>query len=106
MIKAVLFDFGQTLVDSSHGFRTAEKESQIKIFQDHDMESWEEFLENYRQIRKGFHENSIFSRRVVWEAVHKHYCLHPNPKHLEKWERDYWEIVSLALQFFRKLKAH
>jgi FMN phosphatase YigB (HAD superfamily) len=29
MIKAILFDFGQTLVDSSNGFRAAEKEAQV-----------------------------------------------------------------------------
>jgi phosphoglycolate phosphatase-like HAD superfamily hydrolase len=28
MIKAVIFDFGQTLVDSAGGFRKAEKEAQ------------------------------------------------------------------------------
>jgi HAD superfamily hydrolase (TIGR01549 family) len=100
MIKALLFDFGQTLVDSSCGFRSAEKESQEKIFRDHDMESWEEFLANYRQIRKNFHENSIFSRRVVWEAVHRHHCRHPNPQRLEKWERDYWKIVESGTSVF------
>ncbi len=34
MIKAILFDFGQTLVDSSDGFRQAEKDAQAVIFQD------------------------------------------------------------------------
>jgi len=32
MIKAILFDFGQTLVDSTKSFREAEKEAQVKIF--------------------------------------------------------------------------
>ena len=32
MIEVILFDFGQTLVDSSEGFRTAERDAQSKIF--------------------------------------------------------------------------
>ena len=32
MIKAVIFDFGQTLVDSAEGFRSAEKQVEKKIF--------------------------------------------------------------------------
>ena len=32
MIKAVIFDFGQTLVNSADGFRTAEKQAQDKLF--------------------------------------------------------------------------
>ncbi len=32
MIEVMLFDFGQTLVDSSEGFRAAERDAQSKIF--------------------------------------------------------------------------
>ena len=32
MVKAVIFDFGQTLVDSADGFRAAEREAQDRIF--------------------------------------------------------------------------
>ena len=31
MIEAILFDFGQTLVDSSEGFRTAERDAQQNL---------------------------------------------------------------------------
>lgn len=44
LTKAVIFDFGQTLVDSADGFRTAEKEAETRIFEDLGMESWPEFL--------------------------------------------------------------
>lgn len=44
MVRAVLFDFGQTLVDSANGFRRAGKEAEIRIFEDLGMESWSEFL--------------------------------------------------------------
>ncbi len=36
MIEVILFDFGQTLVDSSEGFRTAERNAQSKIFAEFD----------------------------------------------------------------------
>ena len=51
MIEAVLFDFGQTLVDSAEGFRKAEKEGQTRIFADLGVESWPEFLSNYQRLR-------------------------------------------------------
>ena len=48
MIKAVVFDFGQTLVDSAEGFRSAEKQVEKEIFEELALTSWQEFLENYR----------------------------------------------------------
>ena len=43
-IKAVLFDFGQTLADSADGFRAAEKQAQEKIFKSLALTEWEEFV--------------------------------------------------------------
>ena len=65
MIRAVIFDFGQTLVDSAEGFRSAEKQVEKKIFDDLALTSWQEFLENYRKIRRQFHEKSSFSRKAI-----------------------------------------
>lgn len=93
MIKAILFDFGQTLVDSADGFRAAERESQIKLFSDLAITSWEEFLSNYRRIRKRFHAKSNFSRKSIWHEVYTHYGQKPHLKLIEKWEDDYWEKV-------------
>ena len=77
MIKAVLFDFGQTLVDSADGFRGAEKQAQEKIFRNLSLTSWEEFLSNYRRIRKDFHAKSQLSRKAIWEEVYWYYCREP-----------------------------
>jgi FMN phosphatase YigB (HAD superfamily) len=52
MLRAVLFDFGQTLVNSADGFRAAEKKAQARIFRHLRITSWERFLANYRRIRK------------------------------------------------------
>lgn len=94
MIKAVLFDFGQTLVDSADGFRVAEKEIQTKIFRDLTLPSWEKFLANYRRIRKEYHAYSNFSRKAIWQEVYLYYNRGSNLKLLGKWEDDYWKKVE------------
>ncbi|MBW1700374.1 MAG: hypothetical protein JRH18_23000 [Deltaproteobacteria bacterium] len=86
MIKAVVFDFEQTLVDSADGFRWAEKAAQDRIFTDLGMPSREEFLAEYRKIRKAFHQQSRFSRKAIWEAVYDHFKQEPDLDVLEQWE--------------------
>jgi FMN phosphatase YigB (HAD superfamily) len=73
MIRAVVFDFGQTLVDSADGFRTAEKELQEKVFAALGLRAWDDFLETYREIRTRFHVCSDFSRKRIMEAVFQHH---------------------------------
>ena len=51
----------QTLVDSADGFRRAEKEAQDRLFKDLSLTLKDKFLENYRRIRKQFHDRSDFS---------------------------------------------
>lgn len=104
MLKAVIFDFGQTLVDSAKGFRTAEKEVQDKIFSDlfsiSEIGSRETFLEVYRLVRKKNHDESIFSRVAIWQAVYRHYNAEPDLRRFENWETSYWEKVKSETQIF------
>jgi len=100
MIKAVIFDFGQTLVDSAEGFRSAEKQVEKKIFNELALTAWQEFLENYRKIRKQFHEKSSFSRKALWQEVYWYYCRQCDEKLLEKWEHQYWEKVKDSTRLF------
>jgi HAD superfamily hydrolase (TIGR01549 family) len=100
MIKAVIFDFGQTLVDSADGFRTAEKEAQVKLFADLGLTLREDFLENYRRIRKAFHRRSNFSRKSMWREVYHYYCLTSDLKLLERWEDEYWQTVKAHSKLF------
>ena len=100
MIKAILFDFGQTLVDSADGFRRAEKEAQDKLFKDLSLTLEEKFLENYRRIRKQFHERSDFSRKSIWNEVYYYHCLTADPDLLEKWESEYWDTVKANTKLF------
>lgn len=97
MFKAILFDFGQTLVDSADGFRMAEKTAKEKIYADlclHSASDFREtFLEHYRRIRKEHHQRSRFSRKVIWQAVYQQFRQDPDLNRLEAWEDEYWEAV-------------
>lgn len=94
MIKAIVFDFGQTLVDSAGGFRSAEKDAQSRIFSDLQLASWDEFLSQYRKIRKAFHQRSRFSRKEIWETIYIHFGHESNSNRLELWESEYWKGVQ------------
>lgn len=94
MIKAVLFDFGQTLADASEGFRLAEREAQEKIYSHIGLGDWDEFLSIYRLKRREYQERSIFSRNSVWEKMFIHYKKEPCMDLLRKWEDEYWDRVK------------
>jgi len=105
MIKAILFDFGQTLVDSAAGFRTAEKEAETQIFESLNLESWPDFMANYRRFRKAFHSQSDFSRRVLWQAVYSCYGREPDQESLLAAERAYWETVKSKTRLFPEARV-
>ncbi len=98
MIKAIIFDFGQTLVNSAGGFRAAEAEAKTliltDIFPDADEPLQETFLTAYRKIRKEHHSTSQFSRPLIWQAVYDHFGKSSDAKKLEVWETQYWQLVK------------
>ncbi len=98
MIKAIIFDFGQTLVDSADGFRSAEKMAKEKIFfslfPHAGDDQWQIFLTEYRKVRKSFHLESHFSRPAIWQAVYEKFYGRADSKKLEQMETEYWEIVK------------
>ena len=100
MIKAVIFDFGQTLVNSADGFRTAEKEAQAKLFSNLPLTNREDFMTIYRRLRKELHERSNFSRKFHFHEIYHYYCLAPDEKLLEQWESAYWETVKAHTSLF------
>ena len=105
MIKAVIFDFGQTLVDSAAGFRTAEKQAQDKLFGNLGLTIREDFLTIYRRLRKEFHGRSDFSRNSLWREVFYYYCVAPETGQIEKWETEYWETVKAWTTIFPEAAA-
>jgi len=100
MIKAILFDFGQTLVDSANGFRGAEKAAQAKIFNNLDLKEWEEFISVYRTVRREFHANSKLSRVAIWTEIYCRFSKFADTQLLEKWQDDYWENVKAKTTLF------
>jgi putative hydrolase of the HAD superfamily len=100
MIEAILFDFGQTLVDSSEGFRTAEHNAQRKLFAELNGHTWDEFIDRYRQTRKAIQDQSQFSRVEIWHSVYESFDLAPDFGHLVTWEREYWQTVNRLTTLF------
>jgi len=98
MIKAIIFDFGQTLVDSADGFRSAEKIAKEKIFSHlfpyKNEGLWQTFLTEYRLIRKNYHAKSNFSRFAIWQAVYDWFNRKADSKKLVQMETEYWELVK------------
>ncbi len=100
MIKAVIFDFGQTLVDSAEGFRQAERDAQEKLFGHLALSIREKFIDHYRRVRREFHARSNFSRPAMWRELYHYYCLEPDEALLERWETDYWDTVKARALLF------
>jgi HAD superfamily hydrolase (TIGR01549 family) len=105
MIRAVIFDFGQTLVDSAEGFRTAEKEIQRQAYEALRLDDPEGFLAVYRRVRSAFHAGSDFSRRRILAGLFRHYGRIPVPALLEAWEAGYWERVQALTRLFPETEA-
>lgn len=100
MIRAIVFDFGQTLVDSADGFRAAEKEAQAKAFAALGLTAREDFLDIYREIRARFHARSDFSRKRILEAVFRRHGREGDSALLEEWESEYWDTVKAMTRPF------
>ncbi len=93
MVRAVLFDFGQTLVDSAHGFRTAEKQLQSRILSRLVNVDSDEFLTFYRQRRAERQHASDFSRKNLAVDLLQHFGRAVDPADVESWEDEYWQTV-------------
>jgi HAD superfamily hydrolase (TIGR01549 family) len=104
MIKAVIFDFGQTLADSAEGFRLAEKTAQRMIFADLELENWENFLTSYRQFRRTYQSNSNFSRKDLWGHIYQHFHKDQELIVLKNMEDEYWELVNSKTRLFPETK--
>ncbi|MHB8910927.1 MAG: HAD family hydrolase [Syntrophales bacterium] len=100
MIRAVVFDFGQTLVDSADGFRAAEKELQEKAVMLLPPSLREGFMDVYRQTRTRLHNRSNFSRCALLEEVFRHYGRQVDPALVEQWETGYWARIKAMTRPF------
>jgi len=103
--KAVIFDFGQTLVDSSDGFRQAEKDFQKNIFSELPDIDRDELISFYRKSRQEFHLDSDFSRMRLAQAVLSRYCRKVDLYKLREWEEDYWDTVTRQTAIFPETES-
>lgn len=94
MISAIIFDFGQTLVDSSNGFRRAEKAAQQEIWKNLAIASHDDFMHMYREVRNRFKRAYNFSRSSMWTTVYGLYGHNVSMDTIEKMELEYWETVK------------
>lgn len=99
MIKAIVFDYGQTLVDSSAGFRMAEKQAR-ETLADLLPSGDDTFVHHYREVRSRFHAASNFSRVAMWQQALEPYDLTIEPGRLETMEHAYWQLVRDHTRLF------
>jgi putative hydrolase of the HAD superfamily len=100
MIKAIVFDFTQTLVDSSSGFRLAEKKVKRNLFTYLGLTDWDEFLQKYRKTRSQSIRQSILSRKTIWQAICRLYCRSGDDILFGNWEYEYWLTVNHNTMLF------
>ena len=102
MIKAMVFDFVQTLGSAADGYKTAEKKSQKSLFEiiGNAGISWDEYIEDYRKERKEHFDRSDFSRRNVWIKLCLKYKTSVDEVFLTQLEDEYWKIVGSSMRLF------
>ncbi len=100
MLKAIIFDFVQTLGTAADGYRDAEKNSQKKLFEKIGRPCWDEYIELYRNERKEHFLRSDFSRKNVWISLCSHFKAEPDNDFLNRLEDEYWEIVKESMRLF------
>ncbi|UCE64234.1 MAG: hypothetical protein JSU59_03580, partial [Nitrospirota bacterium] len=100
MIKAVLFDFSQTLADTAEGFRLAEEETQTRLFANLKLDSWDGFQTAYRKTRREFHGKSNFSRLALFREIFIQFGQEANPSFLVDLENEYWQMVRSNTRLF------
>ncbi len=99
-IKAIIFDFVQTLGTAADGYKAAEENSQRKLFEKLSLNDWEMYKEIYRKERKDHFLRSDFSRKNVWIKLCSVYKKDPDNDFLEELENEYWDIVQKSMKLF------
>ncbi|MDX9800673.1 MAG: HAD family hydrolase [Spirochaetia bacterium] len=102
MIKAIVFDFVQTLGTASDGYKAAEKKAQKKLFEKIGINSscWDEYIDLYRKERKEHFERSDFSRKNVWLKLCSSFDAPVDLNFLMQLEDEYWETVRKSMRLF------
>lgn len=95
MLKAILFDFDQTVVNSADGFRRAEHGLQREIFARLSGVEWETFVSLYRQIRDARrNDEAPAGKAQQWREVCRRCGTEPDAATVQAWETGYWQRVE------------
>jgi len=95
MLKVILFDFDQTLVNSADGFRQAEHWLQRDMFARLAAPEWEPFISFYRQIREsGRDADAPAGKTRQWREVCHRFHTEPDAATMQAWETGYWSRVE------------
>jgi putative hydrolase of the HAD superfamily len=95
MLKAILFDFDQTVVNSADGFRHAENGLQREIHARLSGVEWESFISLYRRIRDSRQNDEAPAGKVrQWQEVCRQFNAEPDAATLQAWETGYWQRVE------------
>ncbi|MEX0331109.1 MAG: HAD family hydrolase [Puniceicoccaceae bacterium] len=113
MLKAVLFDFDQTVVNSAEGFRAAEHWLQKEIFTFLKLSGWEPFITSYREFRRRGSADTPEQKLEQWRAFCQEFENPPGEDLLLSWRDGYWSLVDNGSALFPetisvlgKLKKH
>jgi putative hydrolase of the HAD superfamily len=99
MLKTVIFDFDQTLVNSADGFRAAEKWLQHELYRALGLTDWEDFIAVYRRIRGGAGAGESPAAKLrQWHAVAAHFGGTLAAATGRAWQNGYWERVESGTQ--------
>ena len=111
MLKAVLFDFDQTVINSVEGFRSAEHWLQGELSDFLQLADWESFIAAYRAFRGKESADTPEQKAEQWKAFCRQQGKDPGEARLDEWRDGYWSIVEKGSTLFpetlsvlRKLK--
>lgn len=100
MIKALIFDFVQTLGDAASGYKDGEKNAQKKLIEKLGITDTETFMEHFREIRKKHFLAADFNRKNQWLELQALYGKNLGDEFLDKLADEYWQFVIDAMKLF------
>ena len=100
MIKALVFDFVQTLGDAASGYKDGEKNAQNKLIEAMGITDTETFMAHFREIRKKHFLAADFDRKNQWRELQTLYGKDLGEPFLDKLADEYWQFVIDAMKLF------
>ena len=97
MIKALVFDFVQTLGDAASGYKDGEKNAQNKLIEALGITDTETFMGHFREIRKKHFLAADFNRKNQWLELQTLYGKDLGDAFLDKLADEYWQFVIDAM---------